>query len=89
LTETNQNFSSSYRRFEDKYRGSQESILKRLEAYIPLLENIEQRREGPRVLDLGMGRGEWLRLLAARGWTVAGVDQNEDMIDRQDFQRRL
>lgn len=81
LTETNQNFSSSYRRFEDKYRGSQESILKRLEAYIPLLENIEHRREGPRVLDLGMGRGEWLRLLAARGWTVAGVDQNEDMID--------
>lgn len=81
LDQSNQDFASSYRRFEDRFRGTQESITKRMESYIPLLEETEKQHASPRALDVGMGRGEWLRLLKGRGWTVSGVDHNHEMIN--------
>lgn len=45
-------------------------------ALLDLIEDEEQRRTPPygKVLDLGCGSATWGVLLAARGWTVTGVD---------------
>ncbi len=54
--------------FSDLFRGSEEFLLDRMLAYVPLL-----RDHGP-VLDVGCGRGELLRVLAEDGTTARGLD---------------
>jgi SAM-dependent methyltransferase len=63
--------------FEEHFRGSRDEIVRRLSAYLPLLEEAGVRDLSGPVLDLGFGRGEWLGLLAAHGYPVAGVDLSE------------
>ncbi len=60
--------------FEDRFRGSQDDIRKRLEAYLPLFEGASD------VLDVGCGRGEFLELLASRGVSARGLDLNHEMV---------
>jgi SAM-dependent methyltransferase len=61
--------------FEDRFRGSEDEIRARLEAYVPLFENASD------VLDVGCGRGEFLELLKARGITARGLDLNHEMVE--------
>ncbi|RLP74386.1 glycosyltransferase [Xanthobacter tagetidis] len=74
-------FMDHYRTFEDKYRGSAELIRARLSTYLPLLEDIGHGEAGRTALDIGCGRGEWLRLLVESGWSATGVDANPSMLE--------
>jgi 2-polyprenyl-3-methyl-5-hydroxy-6-metoxy-1,4-benzoquinol methylase len=59
--------------FADKFRGPEPKIRAHFERYLPLFSG------GP-VLDLGCGRGEFLRLLRDRQVTAKGLDLNEENI---------
>jgi SAM-dependent methyltransferase len=64
-----------YALLQDEFRGSREDIKSRLEGYLPLLQRSPIDPASP-VIEIGSGRGEWLELLAGRGISAAGVDQN-------------
>jgi len=66
--------SFSYVGFEDRFRGSQESIRARLADYVPLFKGAND------VLDVGCGRGEMLALLSEAGVRSRGIDVNAEMI---------
>lgn len=63
-----------YVALEDRFRGDPEVIAERQQAYVPLVDSLADA-EHP-LLDLGCGRGEWLRVLAAAGVPAIGVDSN-------------
>jgi SAM-dependent methyltransferase len=60
-----------YSLFEERFRGSPESIAENQRFYLDLLRDAP----GP-VLDVGCGRGEFLRLLAGAGIAAAGIESN-------------
>ena len=74
----------SYVGFEDRFRGSQESIRARLEDYVPLFtaapDEARERAGAGDVLDVGCGRGELLALLSEAGIPARGIDVNGEMV---------
>jgi len=64
-----------YVRFENRFRGSAAEIRKQQIAFL------DDFPEGGRILDLGCGRGEFLELLAEKGYRPEGVDLNAEMIN--------
>jgi O-antigen chain-terminating methyltransferase len=70
-----------YKAFEERYRGSRESIAVRLRAYLPFVEPLAQLQKGAQTIDLGCGRGEWLELMGNIGFSAYGVDLNEGMLE--------
>lgn len=76
-----QRYSAWYLALENSLRGDVADIERRLEAYLPCLDCAQVGQPGWPVLDLGCGRGEWLRLLRARGFLAQGVDTNEAMLE--------
>lgn len=70
-----------YRACEDKYRGSRELILGRLEAYSRFVDPLLSVYPGGETLDLGCGRGEWLELVTRKGFHALGVDLDEGMLE--------
>jgi 2-polyprenyl-3-methyl-5-hydroxy-6-metoxy-1,4-benzoquinol methylase len=64
-----------YLRFENRFRGAEVEIRKQQIAFL------DDFPPGGRVLDLGCGRGEFLELLAGKGFQAEGVDLNAEMID--------
>lgn len=71
-----------YVSFEDAHRGSEDDIRTKLEGYIDHLARIPEAALGKPVVDIGCGRGEWLRLLSENGFAGIGVDLNPDMVAR-------
>lgn len=69
-----------YVAFEDRFRGSSEQIRERLQANVPLLQAVVLGHDRP-VVDLGCGRGEWLRLLADSEIQALGIDTNPSMVE--------
>jgi O-antigen chain-terminating methyltransferase len=69
-----------YRAFEDRYRGSRDTIKERLRAYTPFLRPLLGGAASPSALDLGCGRGEWLELLGEEGFAARGIDLDEGML---------
>ena len=67
--------SHQYVGFEDQFRGSQEDIHKRVSGYLPFFRGARD------VLDIGCGRGEFLKLLLDEGVTARGIDVNGAMVD--------
>jgi SAM-dependent methyltransferase len=65
--------SYKYVAFEDQFRGSEQAIRERLEAYVPMFEGASD------VLDVGCGRGEFLSLLREQGISARGIDLNDEM----------
>ena len=61
-------------RFDDLFRGSKAFIADRQRAYLPFLTGRAS------VVDLGCGRGEFLRLLADAGSSALGVEQNPELV---------
>ncbi len=69
-----------YVEFERRYRGTEEEIAERVAVYLPhLLWGRTAGDAGP-LLDLGCGRGEALRVFAAAGIAVRGVDSSAEMV---------
>jgi O-antigen chain-terminating methyltransferase len=68
---------SFYRAFEDKHRGSRESIKLRLRVYLPFIQPLIGMDGEKKAVDLGCGRGEWLELLRESGFAASGVDLDE------------
>ncbi len=60
--------------FEDAFRGSDNSVAEKLEAYLPIFAGARD------VVDLGCGRGEFLAALRSAGVTARGVDTNAAMV---------
>ncbi|MBA3738775.1 MAG: class I SAM-dependent methyltransferase [Actinobacteria bacterium] len=68
-----------YWAFEQRMRGSSESVEERLRGYedlvVPLREELTgDEGDSPRWLDLGCGMGEFCALLNEWGWDAEGVD---------------
>ena len=66
----------AYVAFEDEFRGSEATIEARLRDYLPVFADAGATT----VVDLGCGRGEFLRLLKTQGIAARGVDLNDEMI---------
>ena len=66
-----------YHAFEEAFRGSQALVESRLQVYLPWVQKGLAGVSDPVWLDLGCGRGEWLRLLKKEGIRALGVDSNE------------
>jgi O-antigen chain-terminating methyltransferase len=71
-----------YFAFEERFREPEVVITNRLLAYLPLLKIFEGAGRSPTAYDYNIGRGEWLRLLASRGWDAHGIDPNESIAVR-------
>ena len=69
-----------YREFEDKYRGSRESVKLRQEFYFPFVDPVLYSYPEAGAFDIGCGRGEWLELLRDKGHYARGMDINQDML---------
>lgn len=67
-----------YVAFEEQYRGSTANIRGRLGYYLPQLQKTFASLDAncSRILDVGCGRGEWLKLLQENGYEAVGVDTN-------------
>jgi hypothetical protein len=64
-TDRSPRFAAIYPAFEDRFRGSEAEVRERLAVYVPEVRDcVRSGTEGPRVLDVGPGRGEWLAMLA-------------------------
>jgi O-antigen chain-terminating methyltransferase len=63
-----------YAAFEDQFRGSTEEVEERLRYYLPFLQELNA---DCKILDLGSGRGDWLKLLTKEGFKPHGVEVNE------------
>ncbi len=76
-------FAAVYPAFEDRFRGSEAEVRDRLAVHLPAVRAaVTAGAAGPRVLDVGPGRGEWLALLADAGVPASGVDDNAAMVAR-------
>lgn len=67
--------SVSYVGFEDRFRGTETEIRRRVEGYLPLFAGASN------VVDIGCGRGELLALFAEQGVPAVGVDVNAAMVE--------
>ena len=67
--------SLTYVGFEDRFRGSQETIRARLDGYVPIFAGASD------VVDVGCGRGELLGLFQQHGIRALGVDTNDAMVE--------
>lgn len=68
--------------FEDRFRGSEETISERQEEYLFYFQNSKIDFKKTPVLDIGSGRGELLQLLKKHRIRAIGLDINHDMIAR-------
>ena len=79
---TGERFAAVYARFADRFRGSREEVVAKLRPYLADVARVLQPAEpGPRVVDVGCGRAEWLSLLRDEGVAARGVDANVDFAD--------
>jgi SAM-dependent methyltransferase len=67
--------SLTYMAFEDRFRGAQDEIQRRVEDYLPILA------EASDIVDIGCGRGEMLAALGAHGVRARGVDISPAMVE--------
>lgn len=68
--------------FEDRFRGTEDLILKRQQEYLPFFQNSQLDFNKKPVLDIGSGRGELLQLLKKHKIRAVGLDINHDMVKR-------
>ena len=62
-----------YAAFENEFRGSAEEVEERLRFYLPFMKELNA---GSKILDLGSGRGDWLKLLRKEGFNPVGIEAN-------------
>lgn len=67
--------------FESIHRGDPKAIEKRLEMYLEYINNIGFSMENSSAVDIGCGKGDWLRVLKKAGAKGIGVDTDEYMVE--------
>jgi SAM-dependent methyltransferase len=67
-----------YRAFEDRFRGTESAIIAKQSNYISTIRPLLPKPAF--AVDIGCGRCEWLKILAAEGLQVLGIDMNLAMI---------
>ena len=63
-----------YVALENHFRGSRDAVAQRQQDYLPMLPSVISA-SAP-LIDLGCGRGEWLKVTRAQGIPSLGVDSN-------------
>ena len=76
------NLAGLYAAFEDRFRGSRESIVARVREHLPTVQAAGAGTAERPVLDLGCGRGEWLEVLREANLQASGVDTNPVLIEQ-------
>lgn len=69
-----------YVEFENRFRGSQAEITKRQDYYVNRYFSNAEMKNKEICIDLGCGRGEWLKKVQDVGFKAVGVDINEEMV---------
>lgn len=78
---TGPRFAAVYARFADRFRGSRAEVTDKLRPYLDDVAHVlRPTADGPRVVDVGCGRAEWLTLLRDEGVAARGVDANPDFV---------
>jgi len=67
-------FSFDYGRFEERFRGTEEYVRRNIEFYKPYFAECEN------VLDIGCGRGEFLKLMRDSGVAARGIDLSAECV---------
>jgi O-antigen chain-terminating methyltransferase len=81
---TGPRFGGLYAEFTDRFRGSTDEVTAKLAGYLPDVRRVVgagARSDGPAVVDLGSGRGEWLTLLREERVPASGVDANPAFVE--------
>ena len=78
----NHAYDNFYKKFEDKFRGSEESIKQRVSEHLPRFKKMPAKLKKKPVIDIGCGRGEFISVLSDAGFDAIGVDMNEKMVER-------
>ena len=68
-----------YLEFENTFRGSVDQVNDILSNYDGLIQYIISIDNKPSLLDIGCGRGEWLKKCSDQGIQSCGIELNEDM----------
>jgi O-antigen chain-terminating methyltransferase len=71
-----------YKKFEDKFRGSEEDIKNRVKEHLNLFNSLPEKNKKMPVVDIGCGRGEFLSVMSENNFNVIGVDMNKAMVER-------
>ena len=71
-----------YKRFEDKFRGSEKAIQDRVAEHLPLFLDLRKQSKEYPVLDIGCGRGEFLKVMKENDIRAVGLDINQAMVER-------
>ena len=69
-----QDFSAFYFALQDRFRGPEADIRRKLGIYLDVLSGLDPQVRRERLVDLGSGRGEWLEMAVAAGYDAVGVD---------------
>ena len=78
---TGPRFAAVYAQFADRFRGSRAEVTAKLQPYLTDVARVlRPGTPGPRVIDVGCGRAEWLTLLRDEGVVARGVDANADFV---------
>lgn len=75
-------FDEYYSAFENAFRGTDEAIQERLRKYAGYVKDTNLASAGKAILDLGCGRGEFLRVMKAHGVNAAGIDTNDREVQK-------
>jgi len=70
---------SLYFSLEDALRGTPEQIKEEVKVYLPVLQKAGISSD---ILDVGCGRGEWLRVLREEGFQARGIDTNRILVQQ-------
>ena len=77
----NHDYDMFYKKFEDKFRGSETLIKERLSEHLHLFKNLSAHLGNGPIVDIGCGRGEFLSVMSDNNFKAIGVDMNEDMVN--------
>ncbi|MBP6037969.1 MAG: class I SAM-dependent methyltransferase [Candidatus Saccharimonas sp.] len=75
-------FDLFYKKFEDRFRGSETLIEERVAEHLPFFKKLSPKVRKKPVVDIGCGRGEFLKVLKDSNLHGIGIDMNKDMVDR-------
>lgn len=71
-----------YFELQGKFQSSEPADISRLEMYRDVIRNLDPKIPAAPWLDIGCGRGKWLRLAREGGYEPMGVDSNPAAIEK-------